>query len=432
MSNVRLLSGVNASGRYVHISQVTSGITSLQCPFCGGGLTAKKGGKMSHHFAHNSESCFQVDHRDFSKLELPIYDRFNIYISAKAWQELQRFHISSGASLSVLYNHDPPLIRQGFDYHRTPELTDEGKIPFGEATLSKFSEFQIGMVYMRHNQLSDVARLAYFGEPRFRGWGKDSQQIGWLIKPARDTHDFAIADLNIFRSQVERFYGLHLYLLKIVHADGELYKIGVTSRDVDERIKEIRRDLRDFIDVKSIKVDRLCEHRGAVERYAQHRYRSYQKLIGNHTEYFEFPKKFLRNVRRDFTSLGDLHLPTDGWYFYDIRRDEPKLGEYTRNGLLGQILAQESAYIESVIREDEYIIRHREATSAGTKAGLARARERGVTLGRPKDTEASLLKRHPQIVAALQEGTPIKAIARNLKVGRNTVRRVRDALRAKD
>ena len=259
MSNVTLPSGVNEQGRYVHISQVTSGATDLHCPYCAGLLTAKKGKRLAHHFAHTNETCLDVAGKDFSALDLPLYDRFNIYIDATAWAELQKFHAGKRYNDYILLNHDPQLIREGFGRVARYELTHEGKIPFGEATLNAFADFQIGLVYGRHNQLSETCKNAHYGFKRF----PDSKY--WSIEPAPDQVAGNLADLNIYRSQVQRLYSLNLYLLEIEHTDGVLHKIGV-SRDMDRRIGEIECDLKPFVEVTSIKVDRLCNNRGAVER----------------------------------------------------------------------------------------------------------------------------------------------------------------------
>jgi len=433
---VRLPSGVNSDGRYVHIAQVPSGATPLVCPYCGGRLTAKKGNHLAHHFAHANESCLAAASRDFEALDLPIYDRFNVYISAVAWRELQKFHDSKGqrGDRQVLEAHDPPLIREEFSPYvlKDYELS-EGKIPFGEATLRKFADFQEGRVYRRHTELSQTIKLAYYGEPRLQynrnlPIGSDYQQIGWIITPKPEMYPAAVADLNIYRTQVARLYGLHLYLLEIQHSAGMLYKIGCSSRNTAARIAEIRRDLSPFLDIQTIKVDRLCLNRGAVERYAHHRYQPYRRLIGSLTEYYAFDKKTLSNVRRDFTTLGDYPHVEDG-VWYRAFGDEIHVGEYTRNGLVGQILAGEPSYIESRIESERQVNNRDEVHSEATKAGMQRARKRGIHVGRRADAPEAVLAKYPEIVAALRQGMGLKTIAREFAVSRQTVRKVLAALK---
>jgi hypothetical protein len=432
--NVRLPSGINEQGRYVHISQVPSGATHLVCPYCGGLLTAKKGRRIAYHFAHTEKSCLEAETRDFSRLDLPIYDRFKVYISVAGWRELQKFHDSQGedGDKEVLRRHDPPLIREAFNPYRLGghyELSDEGKIPFGEATLSKFADFQMGYVYRQHTELSDTVEFAYYGQPIMHGWGDNRRQVGWQIKPAPEEYPAAVADLNIYRAQVARLYDLHLYLLEVQHSDGILYKIGCSSRDTESRIAEIRRELLPFLEIKNIKVDRLCLNRGAVERYAQHRYHQYRKLIGTFTEYYEFDKKVLSNVRRDFTALGDFPYSTDGKW-YRATSSEILTGAYTRNGLIGQILAGEPSYIESKVEPERQAILRAEAHVVATKLGIQRAKEQGIHVGRPADPDELILAKYPEIAEALRQGKMgLREIARKLGVSRNTVRKVHNAFK---
>lgn len=405
MSDISLPYGVDAEGRFAHISQVNSGATQLRCPYCAGLLTAKKGNVLAHHFAHTDETCLTVAERDFESLTVPAYDRFNLHIKADVWEKLVDYHdgISSLYTYSLLH-HDPPLLKEVY-YPRTHyELTHEGGLPFGEVTLEWFADFQLKAVERRHRDLSWTVEKANYGDGR--------------SKPAPHMVPVNLIDLNIYRAQVGRLFGLHLYLLKITYEDGVLYKIGVTSRDVEARIVEIERALIPVVKVKSIKVDRLCKNRGAVERYVQHRYRDYQVPMENLTEYFEFDKKTLSTVRREFTKLGDLNYErifTHG-YWQD--------GKYVPEQLIGEILAGEPSYIEQKIQQEEYKRQH----AAATKAGIEMAKEKGIHVGRPADSAHEILEKYPEIVEALNKGHTLKQIAREIGVSRNTVRRVKAAM----
>ncbi|MCI0713727.1 MAG: helix-turn-helix domain-containing protein [Chloroflexi bacterium] len=409
MSDISLPYGIDAAGRYVHISQVNRGTTDLRCPYCEGLLTARKGRQLAHHFAHTVETCLGVSSREFDDLMVPHYDRFNLYIDARAWGELQAWHDTDGRDgiPRILMDHDPQLLMEGYG-RRAYQLTHEGKIPFGEATLSKFAEFQNDSVHTRHRNLSETVSRAYDG-------------YGRVAQPVMSAYHQALVDLNIYRAQVARLFGLHLYLLEITHDAGVLYKIGVTARETDVRIAEIRRDLAPFFNFTELKVDRLCKNRGAVERYALHRYREYSTGVGDLTEYFMFDKQTLRNVRRDFTALGDLHYEKDDHLFSSTRLK----GRYTISGLIAEILAGESSYIEVVTRRDILQKRHAEAT----KAGMEEAKQRGIHVGRPAESDREVLDKYPEIVEALSMGQAIKQIAREHNISRNTVRKVRDAMK---
>jgi DNA invertase Pin-like site-specific DNA recombinase len=62
------------------------------------------------------------------------------------------------------------------------------------------------------------------------------------------------------------------------------------------------------------------------------------------------------------------------------------------------------------------------------KNGLIKAKERGMTLGRPIGTTQSnteLLEKHGDIIACLRDGYSIRSIARMTNKGGSTVQRVK-------
>ncbi len=79
--------GVDQHGILVCIEDVIKGKTALKCPYCQGGLIAKKGKIKEHHFAHHGETCRPVANREFPTL--PLYDNFNIQLSGKDLAQLK-------------------------------------------------------------------------------------------------------------------------------------------------------------------------------------------------------------------------------------------------------------------------------------------------------------------------------------------------------
>jgi hypothetical protein len=98
------------------------------------------------------------------------------------------------------------------------------------------------------------------------------------------------ADLLIYRAQLRRILLNSLYFLE-VKADGNtFYKIGITTRAIEERIAEVQRDVRvHYSDVVVNNLLGLWEGRGNVELYFKHRYKPFNYRIGKLTEYFAFP-----------------------------------------------------------------------------------------------------------------------------------------------
>lgn len=97
------------------------------------------------------------------------------------------------------------------------------------------------------------------------------------------------ADLQIYRSQLRRILINSLYFLE-VKADGNIfYKIGVTTRSIDQRIAEVQRDMKAHYSDAVVNLLGLWKHRGNVELYFKHRYQPFNYRIGKLTEYFCFP-----------------------------------------------------------------------------------------------------------------------------------------------
>jgi hypothetical protein len=97
------------------------------------------------------------------------------------------------------------------------------------------------------------------------------------------------ADLLIYRAQLRRILVNSLYFLE-VKADGHgFYKIGVTTRSIEERIAEVQGDVRAHYSDVAVNLLGLWEHRGNVELYFKHRYQAFNYRIGKLTEYFAFP-----------------------------------------------------------------------------------------------------------------------------------------------
>jgi hypothetical protein len=57
---------------------------------------------------------------------------------------------------------------------------------------------------------------------------------------------------------------------------------------MEQRVKEVQRDLNSHFKSVAIEVLGTWEHRGNVELYFKHRYRDFNYKIGTLTEYFKF------------------------------------------------------------------------------------------------------------------------------------------------
>jgi hypothetical protein len=97
------------------------------------------------------------------------------------------------------------------------------------------------------------------------------------------------ADLLIYRAQLRRILVNSLYFLEVKADESCFYKIGITTRSIEERIAEVQRDVRAHYSDVAVNLLGLWEHRGNVELYFKHRYQPFNYRIGKLTEYFAFP-----------------------------------------------------------------------------------------------------------------------------------------------
>ncbi len=273
--------GVNTLGELITIREVSSGKTNLVCPFCNSQLIAKKGKIKQHHFAHSGETCLRV--RKGKLPLLPLYDNFHLQLKRSHFQLLKQLWREYGnanyAIITVPFElHLKKLFYQTLDGYY---FTDLGKIPVGGLSLSKFNDLQEPLI------LSELDRLT------------NSVEIARGISQAR--LDEKLADLQIYRLQLQRILRFTLYFLEIKANGKILHKIGVTSRKISDRLPEIERDLKQHYSTIAINVLGTWQHRGNVELYFKHRYNSFNYRIGKLTEYYKF--KDVVSVLEDLCSM---------------------------------------------------------------------------------------------------------------------------------
>ena len=402
--------GINELKRYIHISQVSSGRVPLSCPYCGQSLIARKGSQKKHHFAHDGETC-RLSDKDFDALNVPLFDRFHTVVDGKAWKQLRIFRMGQDANMRVLADRELVYVNHVGSTSQY-ELTDLGKIPFGLTSLSKFADFQLSKIYERHTDLSETIRLAQFELPH------SYHTNPYHADPHPEMVMPALVDLHIYRSQLARVFNLDLYLLEITYSEGLLYKIGVTS-DIDRRITEIRQDLAP-LSIKQVEVLQLLKGRGAVERYAQHRYHEYQKPIDTLTEYFEFDDKLRSQVLSDFAQLGDFKPSDSDSNRYHPVYDESQPKLLTRRGLISTIIDHDPPEIETTIQDS--IIRE-----TIPKVRLEEMQHADNHIERPSD-DTAILNKYPLVVEYIKNGFSLSVTARKCRVSINTVRKVKTIL----
>jgi hypothetical protein len=280
--------GVARSGELTGIDEVVRGKTQLTCLYCGGSLTAKKGSVKEHHFAHTEETCKPVSQRIKTKAfpSLPLYNNFTIELYGEELEQLKVLWKEYGAQ-NYAISKDlvnfrwelKGLVESSGD--RTYHFTDLGKIPVGALPLALFNKVQEPLL------LSELASL------------EGSVEIA--LSAGLSCLDERRADLLIYRAQLRRILVNSLYFLEVKANGQTFYKIGITTRSIEERIAEVQRDVRAHYSDVTVSLLGLWEHRGNVELYFKHRYQPFNYRIGKLTEYFAFP-----NVKLILTDLYEM------------------------------------------------------------------------------------------------------------------------------
>lgn len=280
--------GINLDGELISIEQTRRGKTSLRCPYCNGELIAKKGKIRAAHFAHANVTCKAISGgRDTG---LPLFDRFLLHLSPKEFEALKRFNNRSKIDKEIAKK----LKQTGFITHEVvsipsigcrnvPRITTLGSIVCGTASMVEFAQTQSELILEKLARLEDNLEISY---------GKDS--IDW--------HDLLV-DLQIYRNRIRLLLVQTLYFLKVVVDGDECYKIGVTSRTLEERIAEIQRQLKTHFQSVSIEVGGNWAYYGYLEQYFLYKYNRCQYQIGNLTEYFKFEPRVIELVWQELQEI---------------------------------------------------------------------------------------------------------------------------------
>lgn len=204
----------------------------------------------------------------------------------------------------------------------------------------------------------------------------------------------AWVDFMIYHVQYQRVLNNSLYFLKINAPDKTFYKIGVTSRGIKERIKEIKIDLSKLFNSSSISLLGIWSHRGNVEHYFKYRYEDYNFPLGNLTEYFQFED--IESILTELNTLGNKQLN--------------QLEKDILNGNHEKLVFSEKV-----------------------RRGMERAKFFGVHTGRPSSSSESTKKflaksKNKAIATVLKKGFSLRQTAKKTGASVNTVRKVKAAL----
>ncbi len=399
--------GLNENKELTSIREVKSGKTSLVCPYCKQTLIAKKGKVKEHHFAHSGKTC-AISLQAAKASLLPTFDKFELLSNAEStylerrsrYQHKDIYHfkgmdeaVSSLELMGILkVEYEDPVKNETVE-------TVNGKLKAVNRNLivdgkpSKIlQDILVAIEPLTYHNLLDYwdntpKALSTSINRSYHANKLDKQtQFKQFLKAQNywfDCHYKKIAHsepefLPLLHGKIGQLNLQHLYIFEfLLNMDGnenqpiQLIKIGMTTRNPNNRLKEVVQALRPHSKVIKSKVLVSCEHAGRLERLLHHHYQDKQLKIGTFTEFFA-----LENEEID-TLVKDMQTTTC------------------------------EQYVPPVVK---------------IKKALQVA-------GRKKKTDAELIEEYADIVDCLKNGMGIRETARQTRSGVNTVQRVKKAMR---
>lgn len=394
----------------VSIHDVKRGKSEIRCPYCQGELMAKKGKVKVHHFAHLEETCNSVKNKN---INLPLFWGFDLVLSHEYLNTLleleSRDFKPKHFSLRSLQKQEDrhfkylkrkKVIELGFGHC---QLTDLGKIILKKFTLLEFCDLQEKLakekfIKLRQNIIyseNSYENIIQYKKTHYEKSSiKKKKTIDYNLNLKEEDFKQAQVDFRLYYAQYKRVLPRKLYFLKINTDNKIFYKIGVTSRNIQERIKEINIDLAKIFDNFSISLLGIWPHRGNVEHYFKYRYEEYRFPLGSLTEYFQFED--IESIFAEFNALDNKQLD--------------RLEQDIINSSYSQLLFSERVSL-----------------------GMKLAEYRGVHIGRPQGQTESVTKflakpKNRAIASVLKKGLSLRQAVKETGASVNTVRKVKAAL----
>lgn len=378
--SVYLSLGKDTRGNFHHIDSQPSGRSNLICPFCACPLIAVKGKQKAAHFRHDGETC----NESLNEIpQIPGWNHFHLNFSMKAIDALKEGYQADSKSPNVFQHWKSGLHR--FSTTEIAELfkrdewtgnftfTDTGRVILGSLPLLGFSQWMRNKLKMRIKTLSEAIE-------------QGTHHRAWFEIEAHRQQSILTASLYLFEYQLEDSSVIH--------------KVGRTSREPEQRLKETVLDLEKATGKAVVKstVLRKVANCGHVEKYVFHRYKNQLANIGSHSEYLVFDSKSLKRLKAEFTKLTNNH--------------------------------------EHFNKAERFIVtgrwKYEGKRLASSRRGIERNRREKGKFGRPKGSRVNIddfLMKHSDIVTSLESGLSINQTAEFTGKGRSTVKRVKAVMK---
>lgn len=273
-------------GKFTHISEVPSGRTDLRCPYCGSALLAKKGKQNAHHFAHVGKSCMSTGSAALLDLgrklptQLSIVEYAQRKLQRIAQQKVKLQKRSDFLTCQDINNkkHIKTLV----DYLRAHQMEQQAKAV---------------IVYIKYEfeAIPSLDTLPTSFSPHLKAVAAYHATKQKLAE--------ANVKLELYAQELEWFHRFQLYFLEIrTGAYSIFYKIGLTARDLSERLKEIKKDLVQFQQVE-IRVLHQLSGVAFLETFFKQKYQHKRYQLGQHTEYFVFEHYEIARLSKEFEQI---------------------------------------------------------------------------------------------------------------------------------
>lgn len=331
-------------GQYIHISEITSGRTDVRCPYCQMSLIAKKGRIKRHHFAHDGVGCiahfsghfFSLSERLPTRLPLSIYakqklTKINGYFSILQ-QEHQAFLQKKDTEKTII-----PAIKNTLQQLLKEDNTGNVKEVmeqidrYRNQIIAPFPDFHLirsANLLPIYTDGKNTCSFTDLVEGRHEYYYASTfvPAVKFLKKYHQKGYDFKeVADkMKLFQQDLAYFKQFDLYFIKVIADHQQFYKIGLTSRTLPVRLKEIAQDLKQYY--LNVQLAPLFQIKGFafLETFFKQKYAAQQKKIGQLTEYFSFSDEQITFILKDFNLLNYKALPTKGtaawidWIYFNF------------------------------------------------------------------------------------------------------------------
>ena len=348
-------------GKFVHISEVTSGRTTMLCPYCQQKLMAKKGRIKRHHFAHDGAGCTQHFAANFFGItgRLPVKLPLSVY----AFQKLSKIEKYRKDLMEEKRNYDTKQSSKGTiipelkrKLKELSQVDTTGNIPiilqqvdrFLNQKIAPFPEFHLIRLPQYTKGYTNGKRNCQFGE-----LNPDLHEYYYpipfqpYVEHLKSYHQKAIdlkeitTKLTLFKKDLSYFKQFDLYFIEVLTDHQKMYKIGLTSRKLAYRLKEIKEDLKQYF--LRVELTPLFQLKGFafLETFFKQKYEVHQKKIGQLTEYFSFSEPMAALILKDLNLLKHSNPPT---------RQEPEWIDWVFFNFSGKIYGyqEKSVYINNI------------------------------------------------------------------------------------